>query len=50
MTFRSLIRFVAGTIRRSEVGEGLAGHYGVSRETIQRASKATRLRVRVHPK
>ena len=44
-----LICLVVGTIWRSEVGEGMARHYGISRETVQRTSKATRARIRVHP-
>ena len=44
-----LICLVVGTIWRSEVGEGMAGHYGISRETVQRTSKATRAGIRVHP-
>ena len=43
------ICLVAGTIWRSEVGEGMAGHYRISWETVQRTSKATRVRIRVHP-
>ena len=43
------ICLVAGTIWRGEVGEGMAGHYRISWETVQRTSKATSVRIRVHP-
>ena len=43
------ICLVAGTVWRSEVGEGMAGHYRISWEAVQRTSKATRVRIRVHP-